>query len=119
MTKAEICEYVGAFSETDKSSEKGRLEIIINDLDNTSGCSYNRYTDTTECYDIGDHYCMCYECFPELDEAGDCPARTLHYAKRKLSLLKNPATMRHVFSSPSLAVSNDFLKNEHLIYSHL
>lgn len=118
MRKAEECEYVGAFSETDISSEKRRLETIIDNCDATSGCFYNCYTDTADCRNTADCSCMCYECFPGLDDAGDCPAKILHDARRKLSLLTTPATMRHVFSSPSLAASNDFLKNEHLVYSH-
>lgn len=118
MTKAEECEYVGAFSETELFSEKRRLENIIDNCDATSGCVYDCYTDTADCYDTADYTCMCYECFSGLDEAGACPAKILHDARRKLLFLSTPATMKHVFSSPSLAASNDFLKNEHLVYSH-
>lgn len=110
------CEYVGAFSEIDKTLEKRRLEKIIGDCDDTSGCFYNRYTDSADC--TTDHSCMCYECYPGVDDAGECPAKILNDARRKLSLLTNPVTMRNVFSSPALASSNDFLKNERLVYSH-
>ena len=93
------------------------LENMIQNADTTCGCGYDRFTDSAQCNDTEDSYCELYECIPGFD--GDCPARTLHYAKRKLSLLKRPTTMTHVFSSPTLAAFNDFLKNEHLVYSHL
>lgn len=110
----EKVEYIGRYTESDVTAEKGRLQGFIDTSIPTSDCSYNRYTGGVDCgFD-----CMCWDCFPELHDAEECTVKALRDARRKISQIDARPLMRHVFSDPVLATSNDILKKEDLAISH-
>lgn len=109
----EKCEYIGMYTEKNISAERGRLQKIMDSCVSKYDCSYKCHTGKVTC----DHECLCVDC-TGFDHAEKCPEETFCDAKRELSLLNTFPLMRHAFSSPTLATSNDFLKKGGLIYSH-
>lgn len=107
-------EYIGMYRENDIPTERRRLQHTIDNNVPTGECSYHRYTGTVFC----GSGCICSACLPGLDEVGECPVEVRLAASRNLSLLATRFLMRHVFSNPVLAASNDCLEKENLIYSH-
>jgi hypothetical protein len=110
----ERVEYIGQYTESDITAAKRNLQNIVDTCVPTSDCHYNRYTGNVDCgFD-----CMCWDCFSELEDAEECTVKVIRDARRKISLLDARALLRHVFSNPVLAASNDFLKREELALSH-
>ncbi|KAL4864155.1 hypothetical protein BDV12DRAFT_205888 [Aspergillus spectabilis] len=107
--------YVGMYLEQDIPTERRRLQQIINSNPPILDCFYSRETGTVQCCDLD---CFCSECVPNIDGIDDCPVKKLLAARRELLLLDTLDLMRHVFSNPVLAASNDFLEKGNLIHSH-
>ncbi|CEL11627.1 hypothetical protein ASPCAL14727 [Aspergillus calidoustus] len=107
-------EYIGMYLEQDIPKERKRLQHIIDCNPPTSHCFYSRETGTVHC----DPECVCSQCFPNIDGIDDCPLKISRAARRELLLLDTLDLMRHVFSNPVLAASNDFLEQANLVYSH-
>jgi hypothetical protein len=107
-------EYIGMYNERDITTERKRLQRTIDSNLPTSYCYYSRDTGTVHC----DSDCFCSECFPGINDADECPVTILRAARRDLLLLDTLALMRHIFSNPILAASNDFLEKGNLVYSH-
>lgn len=107
------CQYIGKYKEYNIPAERKRLQKIIDNYVSMSECSYNHYTGNVDC----DVDCLCWECFPEQGFADKCEVTTLYDAKRNVSFLDTLSLMKHAFSDPLLASSNDFLKKQDLILS--
>ncbi|KAL4949691.1 hypothetical protein BDW69DRAFT_197864 [Aspergillus filifer] len=86
-------EYIGMYLENDIPEERRKLQHIIDSELPMTDCFYSRETGTVDC-------------------------GTLRAARRKLLFLDTLDLMRHVFSNPFLAASNDFLEKGNLVYSH-
>ncbi|PYH99225.1 hypothetical protein BO71DRAFT_314382, partial [Aspergillus ellipticus CBS 707.79] len=91
----ENCEYIGMYTERDVPAERKLLQQTIDNYVPISDCFYDRRTGTVECG---------YE--------------TYITARRNILHLNTLHLMKHAFSNPDLAVLNDFLKKENLLYSH-
>ncbi|KAF3385003.1 hypothetical protein F1880_001980 [Penicillium rolfsii] len=107
-------EYIGQYEASDNIVIKERLQDVIDTNISTSECYHDRETGDIKC-SFG---CVCWDCFPDPEKAKHCPVKALRDAIRKISLLDARALLRHVFSNPILAASNDFLKREGLALSH-
>ncbi|KAL4941944.1 hypothetical protein BDV06DRAFT_193334 [Aspergillus oleicola] len=107
-------EFIGMYSEKDISTERRNLQHIIDSNPLTSDCFYSRETGTVDCGSD----CFCSDCFPKIDDIDDCPVEIQRAARRKLLLLDTLDLMKHVFTNPVLAASNDFLEKGNLVYSH-
>jgi hypothetical protein len=107
-------EYIGMYSEMDIPAERRKLQDILDSNLPMSDCFYSRETGTVHC----GVDCYCSVCFPHIADIEECPVKTLRAARRELLVLDTLDLMRHIFSNPVLAASNDFLEKGNLVYSH-
>ncbi|KAL3469135.1 hypothetical protein BJX99DRAFT_268685 [Aspergillus californicus] len=108
----EECEYIGMYTERDIAAERRRFQHTIDAP--TPDCFYDRHEGRVVCGSD----CPCRMCYPGIDELDICPVEIKRAAERDISLLNTLPLMRHAFSNPVLAASNDFLEKEGLVYGH-
>ncbi|KAI9368688.1 hypothetical protein BJX61DRAFT_537052 [Aspergillus egyptiacus] len=107
-------EFVGMYTERDIPSETQSLQQTMMDNYDKSLCIYDPYTGDVKCLER----CICCHCAEDSKYKDECPTKSFYDACRDFTHMNTISMIRHVFSNPALAASNDFLKKDNLIYSH-
>ena len=104
--------WVGAYSDECLEKDMNRLKTNINNYEPQEWpCPYNLSTGTIDCT----IHCLSSN-IPEFDV--ECPERRKFTLERRLDQLMSRSLLHLLFEDPKLAVGNDLLKDEELIYSH-